>query len=1011
MRNEKYRAIGGVLPGRLRRDVFEPAFSDALVEFWGKRYACKSRLSIARQELRFATQIGVIVLQCWWLAIKDLLVRVPRNRKGRVSDTHSHLSKTANNEAFTSPRNNISDSILMGPPFPRSEKQKMSTVNRSQHQGENHDSRRGARFAWLSDVHQDLRYGLRVLLKSLAFAAITVLTLALGIGANTSIFSLIDSLMLKSLPVRDPAHLFLLEWRARKKPQTHNSHSYGDCVETYTQLNVSGCSFSEPFLNDVRKKAKVFSEIAEFAGGTRFNLSGNGPSTLVSSQYVSGDYFQTLGVNPAIGRVIQRSDDSTSSSAVLVLRYGYWKSAFGGDPGVVGRTVHLDGYPFTIAGVAEANYIGLTPGSVYDIWIPIAQRPHVETYLSQRTEDAGSWWIVAVGRLAPGVSREAAQNTLSEIFHNDLVNGDTLIAKPEDAPFVKLESAQTALVGARGRLSTTFYLLMTAVGAVLLIACANVAGLMLARTASREKEIAVRLAIGASRGRILRQLLTESLTIALAGGVLGIALAYWSAHGLLAFLGSTSPRPLGITADLDVRVLAFTLAVSLMAGIFFGITPALRSTQVSVVHGLKQGASHNTLMGSKRGWFIGGNSLVIAQVALTVVVLVGTGLLVRTLQNLRNIDLGFSSENLLTFGVDSAPTGYGGVRQLEFYNVLRERFAAIPSVLSVGYSAVPLLSGNYSTIRFNLPGRDPATMYDAEHLLTGPKFFDTMHIALVSGRDFTASEYESAAKATERTAFSTAARPVIVNEMFVTRYLPNVYPIDKSFGQDSDQTYEKFLREVPNYHRNPGWFIVGVVHDSKFDSLRREVQPTIYEPCGEGGYFELRTATNPQSVMPEIQRVVQQVDSDLPIFDVKTESSQIDDLLFEERLVVNVGSCFAILALLLACIGLYGLLSYEVSRSTKEIGIRMALGAQAGIVLRSVIQGGIVLVSIGTAIGLAVSYGLTRYLGSILFDVKPGDPFTLVVATVLLLVVAAVACFIPARRATRVDPLVALRSE
>ena len=887
----------------------------------------------------------------------------------------------------------------------------MSKVNRSQHPNKDHDSRRDAKLTWLFDLRQDVRYGMRVFRKSPAFTAITVLTLALGIGANTSIFSVIDSLMLKSLPVRDPAHLMLLEWSARKHPHTHLSYSYDDCVDNYAKTSAQGCSLSQPFLDDVRTKTRVFSEIAEFAGGTRCNLSGNGPAVLVGSQYVSGDYFQTLGIKPAIGRVIQRSDNLPSSIAVLVLRYGYWKSAFGGDPSVVGRTVHLEGHPFTIAGVADANYVGLTPGSVYDIWIPIAQRPHLDKYWKAHTNDAGSWWIVAVGRLSPGLSREAAQSILSELFYNDLVNGDTPISKPEDAPSIRLDSAQTALVGARGRLSNTLYILMIAVGAVLLTACANVAGLMLARTASRQKEIAVRLALGAGPGRVVRQLLTESVTLALTGGILGIAIAYWSADGLLAFLGSTSPRPLGITAGLDARILAFTFAVSLLTGIVFGITPAFRSMEVSLVLALKQGASHDTVTGSKRGWFSTGNLLVVAQVALAVVVLVGTGLLVHTLKNLRNIDLGFSAENVLTFGVDSAPTGYEGVRQLKFYNDLRERFAAIPSVLSAGYSEYPLLSGNNSTISFNLPGRDPAIMYDAEHLLTGPKFFDTMNIGFVSGREFTASEYESAARAAEPRAFPTDARPVIVNEAFVKKYLPVLNPISESFGQDSDSTYEEFLRDVPNYHRNPGWFIVGVVHDSKVDSLRREVQPTIYEPSGQGGYFELRTATNPMSLMPEIHRVVQQVGSDLPIFDVKTESRQIDDLLFEERLVVRVGSFFAILALSLACIGLYGLLSYEVSRSTKEIGIRMALGAQASTVLRRVIRRGIALASIGAAIGLAASFGLTRYLGAILFDVKPGDPITLVAATVPLLLVAVVACFIPARRATRVDPLVALRSE
>jgi predicted permease len=914
-------------------------------------------------------------------------------------------------EGLAAAKRHIANWTALGRSISRMETQKMSSVTQWQNRAEDRDLRKRGAFSWLTDLRQDVIYGLRLLRKSPGFTAIAVLTLALGIGANTAIFSIIDSLMLKALPVRDPGTLMLLKFTARKRPNTHGTSSYGDCVSIYMDTNATGCSFSKPFLDDVRSKTDVFSGLAEWANAGRPNVSGNGPASFVSALYVSGDYFQTLGVNPAVGRVIQPSDDAPSSNAVLVLRYGYWKSAFGGDPSAVGRTIHINNLPFTIIGVAEQSYVGLTPGNVYDVWIPLAQRPHLNKYWNPHSDDAGSWWIVSVGRLKSGVTREAAEAQVSSLFFNDLVHGEKPLSKPEDKPAINLVPAQTGLTGARRRLSTTLYILMSAVGVVLLVACANVAGLMLARAASRQKEVAVRLALGAGRARIVRQLLTESVTLAVAGGLLGVAIAYWSAHALLAFLGSTSSRPLGLTADLDARVLGFTFGISVLTGVFFGIAPALRSMRVDLTPALKEGAGKGSGAGSGRRWFSTGNSLVVVQVALTVVVLVGAGLLVHTLTNLRNVDPGFSSENVLTFGVNSTLTGYQGPRLAQLYNDLRDRFAAIPGVLSAGYSDTPLLSGSLSTTDFHKPGGGPTETADADVMQVGPDFFQTMRIGVVSGRQFTPAEYATAAQDRQPGAYATAVRPAIVNEAFVKAYFPNTNPLDKTFGEDTDEMYEKYAQDVPNYHRSPGWFIIGVVKDAKYNDLRREVKPTFYVPSGNGGYFELRTAMNPLALMPEIQRVVQQAGSDMPIYDVKTQSQKIDDLLFQERLVARLGSLFAVLALLLACIGLYGLLSYEVTRRTQEIGIRMALGAQSADVLRGVIFRGVVLAAVGAAIGIGASFGITRYLTSILYDVKAGDPITLAIATALLLLVALAACFVPARRATRVDPLIALRYE
>jgi len=536
---------------------------------------------------------------------------------------------------------------------------------------------------------------------------------------------------------------------------------------------------------------------------------------------------------------------------------------------------------------------------------------------------------------------------------------------------------------------------------------------MLARASTRQKEIAVRLALGASRGRIARQLLTEGMTISFAGGVLGIVLAFWSARALLAFMTSTSTRPPGLAATIDLRVLAFTIATALLTGILFGLAPALRSMRVDLTPALKEGAGRGgSATHSLRGRLSTGNLLVVVQVALTVVVLVGAGLLVHTLENLKNVDPGFDTSSTLNFGVDPTLTNYKGARLAALYNDLQQRFGAIPGVLSVSYSSDTLLSNSLWTTGFHLPGTPPEKESDADMLEIGPDFFATLKMPLLSGRTFTAAEYEAAAEAEANpNAPRQVAGPVIVNQAFVAAYFPKTNPLGQPFGADTDAMIQKYSSYAPDYKRNPGWVIVGVVRDAKYNNLRREIHPTMYAPAGQGGEFELRTAGNPMSALSAVRDVVRQAGSDMPIFDITTESEQIDKLLFQERLIARLSTLFGVLALLLACIGLYGLLSYEVTRRTQEIGIRMALGARTSDVLRAVVGHGIALAAIGAAMGTAASFAVTRYLQSILFEVKSSDPVTLGAVTGILLLVALAACYIPARRATRIDPLVALRYE
>jgi len=865
----------------------------------------------------------------------------------------------------------------------------------------------------LEALFQDVRYGLRMLRKNPGFTAVAVLTLALGIGANTAIFSLINSLLLRSLPIQNPQQVVMLKWSAQKGPGFHSSSSYGDCNSRIATVNPSSCSFSMPFYQDFQSQsAATFSGVAASGGTSRLNLSGNGPASIANGLLVSGTYFDVLGVRPAYGRMIEPNDDQPGAPAVAVLNYGYWKSFFGADPSAVGRTVALNNVPTTIVGIAEPRFLSLTPGSVPDAWLPLSLRSKINVNWNASREAADSIWLLIVARMKPGVSMAQASAAVDTMFRNEMLRGAEPLAKEADAPNASAVLAQTGLVGARGRYSEPLYILMLAVGVVLLIACANVAGLLLARSAARQKEVALRLALGAGRARIIRQLLTESVLLSVLGGGLGILVAIWGAHGILALVAGASTRPLGFDASLDWRVLSFTIGISLATGIFFGLAPALRGTRVDLTPSLKEGTGSSAGAGHGRShWFNVGNSLVVGQVALTMIVLIGAGLLVRTLQNLRNIDPGFDSSNILNFTVNPTLIGYKGTRVDNLYRELQERLAAIPGVKSVSYSNIMLLAGGLSNTSFHMPNTPDKASVDSDILQVGPSFFATMKMNFAEGRDITETEFATASVTDAARRAALAANPnatvppapptaVVVNQEFVRQYLGKLDPIGQTFGYSG------------NDKNDPTFVIVGVIRDARYNDLRRAVHPTAYVPATGGSVsFEMRTAMNPTAVIPQVRSVVNQLDTNLPIYGVITESDSIDQILFEERFVARLSSFFGTLALILACVGLYGLLSYEVTRRTREIGIRMALGAGPANVLKIVVRQGIVLAIVGMIIGTGAAIAVTRYLNTILYDVHPGDPITLFAVGLILLAVALVACFVPARRATRVDPIVALRNE
>jgi predicted permease len=827
---------------------------------------------------------------------------------------------------------------------------------------------------------QDLRYAIRQLRAAPAFTTVAILILALGIGANTAIFSLLDAVVLRSLPVRDPQRLFVPRWVAKESPSPYSSSSFEPCFEPKTPGSNGGCSFSYPLFKSIQSKNGVFSSVTAFAGPTPLNVQANGPADIISGEVVSGSFFQTLGVGAALGRTLDEHDDTAAAAATAVLSYGYWQSAFGGDPSAIGKTIRLNALPFTIVGVAAAGFNHLSPGRLCQLWIPI----HAATSLgipwaSNTLNDGHSFWLQIVGRAEPGMTLPRAEAALTALLKNEMVHSNVL--KPSSNPAVEIASANRALGGIRNMLARPLYVLMCAVSLILLIACANVAGLMTARAAARQREIAIRFAVGAGRGRILRQLLTESLVLAALSGLAGMALAWFTTRSLASFL------PMHLDVHPNLRILLFTSVISLGSGIFFGIIPALRCARAcspSRINVGAEGLQYGMSLAERRRWF--SNSLVVAQVTLATVMLLGAGLFMRTLFNLRTTNPGFNPMNILLFGLDPVSVHYSEPRIQSLYRNLRDRLASLPGVTAVTYSSTVLLSGGLGASDYKIEGRPNRTAAHVNILNVGPDFFQTMGIPRLQGRVLTADEFFD-------------ARPVaVVNQAFVRQYLTGRNPLGVRFGQDS-------AKAIKNE-------IVGVVADAKYDNLREPIRPTAYMPLRGGfAHFELRTAGKPSVLIPSVQKIVAELDPNLPLFDVKTQTDQIDELLAIERLLARLSGTFGFLALTLACVGLYGLLSYEVTQRTREIGIRMALGAPSAAVCGDILRETLVISLIGVALGIPAAIASTRGLSVMLYGVEANDPTTLLSIASILMIVAGLAGYIPARRASLVDPIVALRYE
>jgi predicted permease len=843
----------------------------------------------------------------------------------------------------------------------------------------------------LDQLLQDLRYGARSIRRSPAFTAVAILSLALGIGANTALFSLLDAVMLKQLPVRDPGQLQLLEWSSDAFPALYVDDLEGDCTEggRMTCLVFSSADFER-----LRLRNTVFADTMAFASNdahVNVGLRGGGAHDALA-QAVSGNFFPGLRVAPALGRALQPGDDAAGAPPVVVVSHGFWQRQLGGDPAAVGQTLAVNGTAAVVVGVAPPEFFGLRPGTAPALWIPLSL--YADQMLHRSGEnliDPRVWWLSVVGRLKPGTTAAAATAQITVLFRQGLAADPAAAARQGSAssgmPRLAIRSAARGLADLRERFSTPLLLLMGMVGLVLLITCANVAGLLLAKTAARQPEIALRVSLGARRLRIVRQLLTESVLLALLGGALGLLAAGWIRTALAALLAS-GRTPIVVAAPLDHRVLLFTAAVALGSGILFGLAPALRASRMEVKPAANRSAGTRA---APVGHFFAGKALVASQVAFSVVLLVGAGLFLRTLEKLLAIDLGFDQRRLVVFTVQPGLNGLAADRLAAFYQELERRVAAIPGVRSVGFSLLgPVGAGSSRGIAL-VPGITAAgKSFPFFRHRVDPGFFAAMGLPAVQGRLL--GPRDTAA----------AHRVAVVNERLVKDQLHGASPLGRlvQMGGKTDQAE-----------------IVGVVRNLRTNEIRDEAPAGVYLSYLQTPRipafmtYVVRCRRDEANVMRAVERIALQLDPEIPVSDLRTETDMIDRSLMLEHTFAVLSGGFAGLALLLACVGLYGTIGYAVARRTHEIGVRMALGARRQQILGSVLAETLRVVLAGLAVGVPAAALVVRVIKSRLFGISAHDPATFVLAILPLVAAAVLAGLLPARQASSVNPTVALRAD
>ena len=840
-------------------------------------------------------------------------------------------------------------------------------------------------FAWLEQLWQDVRFGLRVLGKSPGFTALAVLTLALGIGANTAIFSLIDSVMLRMLPVASPGDLLQVKTLIPGRP--------GEPSGAYTNI----------LWEQVRNRQDVFSHV--FAWGEangrddspNFDLSEGGVAHSAHGLWVSGDFFGGLGLRPAAGRLIAPSDDRRGCRAIAVLSYGFWQERYAGKDSAIGASLTLGRRPFEVIGVAPAGFYGMEVGDKFDVAAPICAAAIFDGTAS-RLDDRGWWWLQIAGRAKPEVSRAQVITRLRE-----LSPGIFTAALPPDlaAEWQRrfVQRTLTALpagagvseFGLREQFGEPLDILMAVVGVTLLIACANIVGLMLARALARHREISVRLALGASRMRLVRQLLVESILLSCAGALLGLLFSHWGT-ALLVHSLSTFRNTVFLDLAPDGRVLGFTAAVAVLTGILFGILPAFLSTRVSLTSAMK-GSQGIEIGRSAR--FHPRNWIVSSQIALSFLLLATSGLLLRSFAKLTTLDLGFDRDNVLLVSADLKAAKLPPEREIATYESIENRLAALPGVLSVGRSLLTPMQGGAWSTGVSIDGFKSLPVDQAETWFNAvsPAYFAALRMPLLAGRSFSSGDT------------STGSKVAIVNQTWARRFLPGQNPIGRIFRiqRNSGQA-------------GPPIEVVGIVRDSKYESVREATHPTAFFPIAQvpavfgRETFEVRTAIRPSALVSPVQSAVASVNKGVSI-EINTLARQVDDSLVQERLLAELSAFFGGLALILTMVGLYGALSYMVARRRNEFGVRMALGAQGSAILRLVARDIAVILVGGIVAGGLLSLAATRLIQNLLFGLEARDPMTLAAAAVVLSAVAFLAGYIPSRRASKVHPMAALRCE
>lgn len=868
-----------------------------------------------------------------------------------------------------------------------------------------------AMWGWpfIEQLGQDLRYAFRTMSANRLFTLLAIASLALGIGANTAIYSFMDAILLRSLPVRDPQSLVVLNWRAKWAYKDSVMHSMSGSTWGDSKSGETSGIFPYPAFELFRKSDSVFSSVFahfQFWESRRLNVTIRGRADIANGWSVSGDYFRGLGVAPAAGRLILPDDDRPGASDVVVASYGFTQRHFGEAGNAVGQQVLIDNVAFTVVGVAPPEFFGVDPAGSPELYFPMHANELLgaghqfgftpDAYLAQNY-----YWTQIMGRLRPGISLEEAQARLAPEFRQWVASTASNDGERANLPELVVKEGAAGLDSLRRRYSKPLYVLLTLVGLILALACANVANLLLARATVRRREIALRISVGASRARVLRQLLTESVLLASLGGILGVFFALWGIR-FLTWLMASGRADFTLRAELNWHVLGVAAVLSLVTGVLFGLAPALQATRVDVMPALKglRGGSAGI-----RPFFLRvslGQILVAGQIAITLVLLFAAGLFVRTLSNLESIDVGFNRENVLLFQIDARKAGHKDPEISSFYGELRKRFGAIPGVREASLSEDSLINAGTS-LDLGVSGEPPNP--ENRILSVGPEFFRTMQIPILEGRDL---------EERDRTGSAAVA---VVNEAFVKANFAGRNPLG--------QHLIMWKASHENLSRGPGkeneivrdMEIVGVCRNSSYGSLTRTTPPVAYLPYDQGypepGYmvYALRTAGDPLRYVNAVRATLRQADARIPLSEVRTQVAEIKQEVSQEITFAGLCSGFATLALVIACVGLYGTISYSVAQRTGEIGIRMALGAQRGEVLQMILREVLVLAGAGLVIGAGTAIAASRFVESLLWGIKHNDPRSLALAVATLLAAALLAGYLPAHKASRIDPMSALRHE